>query len=287
MSNNSVSKKSNVPFYFFLKLALAIALFFLVLNVNELAERKWPLQLITGAWTFLLPSIFVSITRFIIIAFYNARHKKNFVRGNFVLGINRLTAVLNAMIFGIAIMIALGINPKEFLTSLTIVAMAIAVIFREYITNMISGLLIMFSNQLSVGDRIKVGDNKGRVEDITLSNIVLKNEEDDIVLIPSNLFFIQPVTNLSVHRSKFFYVKFELPLQVATRSEELGTELRELFRTHPELDMEHELKLRVEEIGKDFVRFKIELIAKSSSDRLHREIENEVLKQILVFQSKH
>lgn len=232
----------------------------------------------------MLPSIAVSIARSAIISFYKARHTKKNVRGNFVLGINRLTAILNTMLFGIAIMIAIGINPMEFLTSMTIVAMAIAVIFRDYITNMISGLFIMFSDQLSVGDRIKVNNDKGRIEDITLSNIVLKNEEDDIVLIPNNLFFLQPLINLSVHRSRFFHVRFELPLAVAAHSDALETELQTLFRAHPELDMKEDIRLRVEEIGKDYVRYKIDLVATTASDRLHKEVENEVLKQILHFQ---
>jgi len=286
MHNKENEEKSKVPFYFLLKMVVAVSLFFLVLNF-DIDNKPWLFQFIKGAWTFLLPSIIVSIARFIVISFYNARHTKKNVRGNFVLGINRLTAVLNAALFGIAIMIAFGVNPKEFLTSMTIVAMAIAVTFRDYITNMISGLLIMFSDQLSVGDRIQVNNDKGRIEDITLSNIVLKNEEDDIVLVPNNIFFNHPLTNLSVHRSKFFTVKFELPLSVAVQTDALEEQLRVLFRAHPELDMKEDLKLRVEEIGKDFVRFKIELVGNTASDRLHKEIEYEVLKQILVFKSKN
>lgn len=281
MNNNE--HKSKVPFYFFLKLIVAVILFFIVFYV-DMSGKPRMIQFINGAWTFLLPSIAVSIARSVIISFYKARHTKKNVRGNFVLGINRLTAILNTMLFGIAFMIAFGINPLEFLTSMTIVAMAIAVTFRDYITNMISGLLIMFSDQLSVGDRIKVNNDKGRIEDITLSNIVLKNEEEDIVLIPNNLFFSQPLTNLSVHRSKFFHVKFELPLSVAAHSDALEATLQNLFRAHPELDMKDDIRLRVEEIGKDLVRYKIDLVASTASDRLHKEVENEVLKQILVFQ---
>ncbi len=284
MNNNE--HKNKVPFYFFLKLIVAVMLFFIVFYV-DMSGKPRMIQFIKGAWTFLLPSIAVSIARSAIISFYKARRTKKNVRGNFVLGINRLTAILNTMLFGIAFMIAFGINPLEFLTSMTIVAMAIAVTFRDYITNMISGLLIMFSDQLSVGDRIKVNNDKGRIEDITLSNIVLKNEEDDIVLIPNNLFFSQPLINLSVHRSRFFHVKFELPLSVATHSDTLEAELQTLFRAHPELDMKEDIRLQVQEIGKDFVRYKIDLVANTASDRLHKEVENEVLKQILAFQSKN
>ena len=209
------------------------------------------------------------------------------MRGNFVLGISQLTVVLNTVFFLIALMVATGTNPIEFLTGMTIVAMAIAVTFRDYITNMISGLLIMFSDQLSIGDRIKAGDEEGRIEDITLSNIVLKNEEDDIVMIPNNFFYTQPVVNLSMHRSQFFYVRFELPFSMAHQWKQLEQALRSAFAAHPELTSSQDAPLLVEEIGKDAVKFKIELTAVSSSDRIHRQIENDVLRQVLAFKSQY
>lgn len=275
--------KKFFPYYFIIKIVLSLILFFTVINVENIENKKWAWQIITGLWAFLIPSIIVSIIRFIIIAFYNARSARKSVRGNFVLGINRLTAVLNAVFFTIAIMIGAGINPLTFLTSMTIVAMAIAVTFRDYITNMLSGLFIMFSDQLSIGDKIKVGGNKGMVEDITLSNIVLKNEEEDIVLVPNNVFFTQPLVNLSALRSKLLTLKFELPLSEAAHMEALEKELQSVFNTHPDAEPGNTLQLRVQELGKDYVKFSIELIARSSSDKLHRKIEAEILKQILLF----
>lgn len=283
---NTTSNKKFFPVYFIVKIILSLILFFTVLKVENIESKKWLWQIMTGASAFLIPSILVSIIRFIVIAFYNARHKHKSIRGNFVLGINRLTALLNAMFFVIAIMIGAGINPVTFLTSMTIVAMAIAVTFRDYITNMLSGLFIMFSDQLSIGDKIKVGEYKGKVEDITLSNIVLKNEEEDIVMVPNNVFFTQPVVNLSALRSKLLTLKFELPLSEASNIEALEKELQVIFNNHPDIEPGNNLQLKVKDLGKDFIKFSIELTANSSSDRLHRKIEAEILKHILLFKNK-
>lgn len=285
MTNTSNSKKF-FPVYFIVKLVLSLILFFTVINVENIENKKWIWQIITGAWAFLIPSIIVSIIRFVVIAFYHARHKNKTIRGNFVLGINRLTAVLNAVFFIIAIMIGAGINPVTFLTSMTIVAMAIAVTFRDYITNMLSGLFIMFSDQLSIGDKIKVGEYKGKVEDITLSNIVLKNEEEDIVMVPNNVFFTQPLVNLSALRSKLLTLKFELPLSEAPHIEALEKRLQSIFNAHPDIEPGNNLELKVKELGKDYIKFGIELTANSTSDRLHRKIEADILKHILLFKPK-
>src|SRR5690606_5352734 len=216
-----------------------------------------------------------------------ARHKQRAVRGNFVLGVNRLTAVLNVVFALIALLISFGINPKDFITSLTIVAMAIAVLFRDYITNMISGLIVMFSEQLSVGDRIKVGEQRGRIVDITFANIVLQDEEDDIIMVPNNLVFTSTFMNLSAHQSSLFTVRFELPLQASLEVEELEEALRLSLTTHPNLsDKPEDFQLKVIELGKDFVRYKLDLHAVSNSNRMHRQLENEILKEVIKFERK-
>ncbi|MCU0440754.1 MAG: mechanosensitive ion channel family protein, partial [Raineya sp.] len=67
-----------------------------------------------------------------------------------------------------------------------------------YVTNMINGLIIMFSDRLSLGDHIKVLDQEGKILDITLINIIIQNEDNDMVLIPNSVIF----TSLIVNQSK-------------------------------------------------------------------------------------
>lgn len=232
---------------------------------------------------FLTLSIIFSIGRFTLIALYRQRHANRAVRGNFVLGISRLTAVLNTSVGIIAFMVALGIDPKEFVTSMTIVAMAIAVTFREYITNMLSGLFIMFSDSLSVGDRVQVGEHKGRIVDITFSSLIIQDEEDDVVMVPNNYVYTTPMVNLSAHRSTLFTVRFELPLETAVEVIELEKRIQGTLINHPQLEGSDSLDLKVEEIGRDFVKYKLELHATSSSNKLHRHLENEILREVLKF----
>lgn len=280
MTQEKVNNK--FPVMFVLKLLLVGGVIAVSWNMDLGKTAK---QVIKGLSTFLFPSIILSVLRFGLISIYNARHAREAVRGNFVLGINRLTAILNSVFLIIAIMISFGISPIEFLTSLTIVAMAIAVLFRDYITNMISGLFIMFSEQLSVGDRIKVGENKGRIINVTFAHIELQNEEDDIVMIPNNLVFTNSLLNLSAHRSNLFAVKFYLPLGTAANSLTLEDEIRKILQNHPSLDTKADIEFSIVEIGKDFVQYKIELHAVSSSNKLHKKIENEILKEILLLES--
>lgn len=288
MKTNAESHKLKLPIGFIAKIiAVGLLIGAQILFHKQIDQISWLPQKINGIHSFLIPSIVLSIVRFIIIILYNTKHANKPVRGNFVLGINRLTAVLNTVIALVAVMIMFGINPKEFITSMTIVAMAIAVLFRDYITNMVSGLIIMFSDQLSVGDRIQVSENRGRIIDITLVNLVLQNEEDDILMVPNNYVFNSTFLNLSAHQSSLFTVKFELPLSVSIHFDELEERLKLSLTTHPNLkfDQEDDFNLKVLELGKDYVRYSIDLHAITNSNRMHRVLENEILKEVIKFEN--
>ncbi|UIR57758.1 mechanosensitive ion channel family protein [Sphingobacterium sp. SRCM116780] len=236
--------------------------------------------------TFLTANLLISIGRFLIISLYNRKHANHTVRGNFVLGISRVARVFNAVMIVITVMIALGIDPKEFVTSMTIVAMAIAVIFREYITNMISGLLVMFSDQFSIGDHIKINNYQGKIVDITLANIVVRDEDDDVVLIPNNLIFTSTMVNKSSQKSNKLIVKFELPLEKMLPINQFENHLEPLLKVNKNIIWDDVFKVKVAEVGKDFVKYKIDLTTISSSNKLHYQIQNEILNEVLLFTSR-
>lgn len=280
------NKSPGITGYFVIKVILALLLTFIVWKFPAITEHNWGMRITRGAWSFLIPGIITSILRYIIISVYNKRHEGTKVRGNFVLGINRVTVVINFMLFAIAMMFVMGIHPVEFLTGMTIVAMAIAVTFRDYITNMLSGLFIMFSEQLSVGDFIEVDGNRGRITDITFSNIVLQNEDEDIVTVPNNMVFTHPLINLSAHRPQSFIINFELPFEMAANTEELEVLIHNTLKYDLDIDTKENGNLQVDKIGKDFVKYKIEVNSKTSNDKVHKKIENEVLKKIVQFKAK-
>src|SRR5690554_3603114 len=126
-------------FFFLFKVVLWTAIAYSFAADADLYRQQPRLAGIAyGVNTFLTGSILIAIGRFILIVIYRRRNKKNNrVRGNYVLGINQIATLLNVVFAILGWMMAFGFNPKEFLTSSTIVAMAIALLFRHYITNVI------------------------------------------------------------------------------------------------------------------------------------------------------
>jgi len=275
-------KKRRFPLSFIVRLIAFIALNYSFIAAKEMYVHSYlAQQLAIAINTFLTASILISIGQYIIVALYKRKHAYEHVRGNFILGIGRVSTVLNALFLIIAIMIALGINPKEFVTSMTIVAMAIAVTFREYITNMISGLIIMFSDQFSIGDHIKIGDNQGKIVDITLANLVVKNEDDDAVLVPNNLVFTTTLVNKSSQKTNKLLVAFELPLSTSLTLPELGRAIKEGLQHNPDVIWDDSFGLKVGSIGKDYIKYKLTVSTKSSANKEHKRVEAEVLGAVL------
>ncbi len=279
-----------ISFTFPLKISGWIILnLFMVFFVHTYAENVFLNNLLVGLNFFLSASILVSIGRYVILTLYaNSRKYKSrsSFRSNFVLGINRLSAILNALFALNMIMIIIGVDPREFLTSITLVAMAIAVLFRDYITNMISGLILMFSDQLAIGDHVIIDNQEGRVEDITLSNIVVRNGSGELVLLPNNLFFTSSVVNKTSGKSQALVLEFELLPQYLNALDVLEEDLNRFCQKHPKLTPGTIIELSIDKISWEYVSVKIALNLPSSSNNLRKEIKSALFKEIILFQQK-
>lgn len=251
------------------------------------AEHAKLREVVYALNTFLTGSILISIGKWLVVSWYSRRMRKNDrVRGNFILGVNQIAGIANVVFAIIAIMLAFGINPKDFLTSITIVAMAIALLFRDYITNMISGLLIMFSDRFTIGDNIKIGDYEGRILDITLVNIEVKNEDDDIVLIPNNTAFTASIINQSLHNSRKVTVEFQLPLGHAYNQNRLEQRIQALLISHDRDIVEGSYYMRLLEIDKESVHYKVQVQINSRSNLKRRKLRDAILAEVLAHDSE-
>ncbi|QNL48643.1 mechanosensitive ion channel [Olivibacter sp. SDN3] len=181
----------------------------------------------------------------------------------------------------IGLMLAFGIDPKEFLTSITIVAAALALTFRDYITNMISGLIIMFSDQLTLGDYVKIGEHQGQIIDITLVNIVINNDDDDIVMVPNNFVFTNNIINQSFQNSRKVSVEFELDLAHAIDREILKARLSDLLAQHNNEVQEDSMKLKVLAVQKDLVKYKVQFTLTNKGKTQSQFIKNAVLNEVM------
>nr|WP_295870259.1 mechanosensitive ion channel domain-containing protein [uncultured Chitinophaga sp.] len=238
---------------------------------------------ITNALSFFLgANILISVAWLVILSWYTRRHRtKPLEKDNFILGINRITSVLNTLFFLLAIPIFFGKDLMQLITSITIVAAAIALLTKDYISNMINGLIVMFSDQLSLGDQVRIGEFRGRIMDITLINLVLQNDDDDIVIIPNSVVFTSIIVNQSKQNIKKLTLEFELDHKHKFTLEELDARLRRSIEAYQRYYREESFSLKTLEIKKDFVQFKLQLLVPHPDKEKERLIKRALNTEII------
>lgn len=267
-----------------------VLIYFYIRNPEIYKEFPTLDKIADTAILFLGPSLIISVVRLIVIYWYVKKHKlKKNIKDNFILGINRVVSILNTVFFAIAFTSFFDVNPKDLIFSVSIVAAALAVTFKDYIANMINGLIIMFSDRLSLGDHIRLGEHEGKILDITLINMILQNEDSDMVIIPNSVAFSSVIINQSKQNTKKLSIEFDMPLRNGYTPAFLEEYLNKAIANNTENLMEGGLSVKTIAINKDAAIFKVMVLLKhydKVKERVVRRLLNTALLRLAAGQDE-
>jgi MscS family membrane protein len=274
------------PIFILLRIiALALLVYFKSQYHQWMAEQKISmntedLDLLLGFFIFALSA---NILIVLLSSLYRrSRHMKAKQGDNVVLGIKNIYYLLMAGAIITTILGLFGIDPKTLFTSLSIVAAAIAIVAKDYISEIISGIIISFStNELSVGDYIKIGQHKGKIIDINLTKIAFLDEDDDIIFIPNTKVFASEIVNYTKKQIRRVSIEFEAPLAAVPSVEALEAYLTDSLKDYHEFIEEGSFWLRVVEIRKDSVFMKFQYVLKQINRELEIEIRRRTVRRIV------
>jgi small-conductance mechanosensitive channel len=273
---------------FLLKILVYVALLLISEYLGQSVEPYFPkiYRILNALEVVVAGNLIISLGRIVLIRFYLRKKQRTGLHGNFVLGINRIAGILNVIIVLFSIMVLFDIQPLEFLSSITIVAAAIALLSKDYITNMINGLIIMFSDQLTLGDHIKVGDFKGKIQDITLLNVIIMNEDDDLVMIPNSLILSSHVVNHSRQNSKKISLEFEIKLTEKLNLDDMEGTLKDHLKYYDRHITKNSFVFKAMAIQKDAVRVKVQLQLNNGERTIEKEIKRKINQKIIQLASE-
>ncbi|MFJ7725850.1 mechanosensitive ion channel family protein [Neobacillus sp. NPDC097160] len=113
-----------------------------------------------------------------------------------------LDSVLTYVVYFIAIMMVLsvlGIDVKALIAGAGVVGLAVGFGAQSLVKDVISGFFIIFEDQFSVGDHVRIGLFEGNVETIGLRTTKLKSWTGEVHILPNGS--ITQVTNFSLNNS--------------------------------------------------------------------------------------
>jgi small-conductance mechanosensitive channel len=222
----------------------------------------------------------LDFAQFFVVWWYRRRHHIKST-DNFIVGVGHLYSIV--LFFGMifSVLALFRVDIRELFTSLSIIFAGFAILTKDYISNMINGMIITFSGQLSIGDNISVGEHRGKITDITLQNIHLLNDDDDVIFIPNNLLLNGEVINYTKREIKRTSIEFEIDLKYLKNVEELERNLTETLRPFHHLIKPDSYYLRVAEVKKDLVIMKFQYILNEPNKDLERQIRKRTIRHLV------
>ena len=169
----------------------------------------------------------------------------------------------------------LGFDTRGLLASVGFITLAISMGSRDLISDILAGITIVFEGEFQVGDVVKIGDFRGKVQEIGIRYTKLIGTGDNIKTISNR--DIRNVTNMSKMNS---WYPMELKISLDRPLEEIETifkkELPKIGKRIYEVISGPEYK-GITEIGKDYV--KVLLICEYKEKDYHK-VERKLNKEI-------
>ena len=93
-------------------------------------------------------------------------------------------AITVAVVAGLMVLSEIGVNIAPLLAGAGIVGVAIGFGSQKRVQDVITGVFLLLENTMQVGDVVKVGDQSGVVESLSVRTIRLRTEDASVVVIP-------------------------------------------------------------------------------------------------------
>ncbi len=215
---------------------------------------------------------------------YRRRNKIDINRTDNVLaGLENVYYLILAGAVVLTLLGIFGIDYKTLFTSLSIVAAAIAIISKDYISEVISGVIMSFSNDFSIGDYVNIAGHKGRILDLHFTRVELLNEDDDIIFIPNNKVFSSETINYTKRQLRKVSVEFEVDQKYIKTVESLEEDLIQSVSDYADNIVERSYNLKIVEIKKDSISFKFQYVLFQVDRELEKEIRKKTVRKVVNF----
>ena len=250
---------------------------------GKLVSRGYRFSDLTNSLlNFLIFALGVNLLLIFMSAIYRRRQKlPKGKMDNVLAGLSNIYILLMTGAVIMTLLSFFGIEPKSLFTGLSIVAAAIAIVTKDYIANIISGITISFSDEISIGDYVKIGEHKGRVTDITISRIALQNDDDDIIFILHNTVYISEIINYTKKGIRRVNIEFELNLNFLETIEALEQELIDTLKDYHESIEPDSFRLKIVDIKKDSLDLKFQYTLKEINRELERDIRKKTVRRVV------
>jgi small-conductance mechanosensitive channel len=203
-------------------------------------------------------------------------------KDNFTIGINHISKIIYGLFLTALVMSLLNISIKEALTTLSLIAAALVVMTKDYISNVINGMYMTFTKVVNIGDQVSIGGSRGKILDITLTNVHIVNEDDDIIYIPNNKVFSEEIINYTRRDLKKSAIDFQVAANTPHDIDHLEQSLWNFIEPWHSDIIEDSFSIKTVAIKAEYTDCKLHYILKDPLDKATDIQLKKILKRKLV-----
>lgn len=185
-----------------------------------------------------------------------------------------LTIIARSLVFlvgGLVVLNQLGVSIAPLITALGIGGLAVALALQDTLTNLFAGLQLLASEQLNVGDFVKLEQGEeGYVMDITWRNTIIQALSNQLVVVPnaklaSSIIMNRQLPDPAVSVLVDLSVAYGSDLEEVER-ETIGVARRVMRRLQPELT-DFDPFIRYNTFGESGIGFSVILRVREFTER--------------------
>jgi small-conductance mechanosensitive channel len=221
------------------------------------------------------------LVRLLAMIYRSRKHLPYHKKDNVTIGLSNLF-ILFIGIYGVISVFGLfGVSISTMFTTLSIVAAALAILSKDFFADIISGMVISFSREISIEDYVKVGEHKGKIIDINITKTALLNEDDDIIFLPNSTVFSSDIINYTKKQIKKTTIEFEVPTGAFPSVDQLEEQLRAAMDEFHHLIEPNSYSLRVVNIKKDLITYKFQYSLVQFNRDLERQVKRKAVRHLI------
>lgn len=195
----------------------------------------------------------------------------------FVVGMKHIFNGVKVVIIFLLALYLYGVDIPVFFTSLTLVGVAMAILFKEFISNMLNGMYLFFSDKFNLKQYVEINGVRGVITDISFQAIEMKNDSNDYVYIPNSTIQSKEIINYSKESLKEIRIEIallrdEMPL-IKRIEKEVKSQLSKKYGEILSKKTDEPVTLEYEEILSKKVSFRFIIKTSKYSFKIEREIK--------------
>lgn len=227
------------------------------------------------------------VVRLLAMIYRQRKHLPYNKKDNVTTGLSNISIMIIAIYTIISGFQLIGLSPEKIFTSLSIVAAALAILSKDFIADIISGIVIAFSKEISIDDMVRIGEQRGKIIDINITKTALLNEDDDIIFLPNSTVFSSEIVNYTKKQIKKTSIDFEVPTGSISSIDELEDHIIKSLSEYHHLIEPNSYFLRVVHIHKDYLQLKFQYSLIQFSRELERQIKRKAVRLIVKHLYQH